>query len=103
MKSKNNLKEETMMIGREGEKFEIKKGSVVQLQNEDSWHGAVGTIEYIIDGVAHFFSPQFQEYGLYKIGIYNCTNVVPYTYESNIGRVIDFQNHTGSIPVVNTY
>lgn len=81
---KNTLKDkmdsEFMIVGKIPHQFKIEKGSIVQLKNDDDWKNYVCVVQYILEGVAYLFSPAKQEYGLYKLGIWNCENVIPYEY-----------------------
>jgi predicted Zn-dependent protease with MMP-like domain len=78
----NKLDSEFMEIGKEPNKFIIKKGSIIQLKNKDEWYNSVCIVEYIMHGVAYLFSLQHQDWGLYKLGIWNCENVIQYNYNN---------------------
>lgn len=83
MSKLKDLPLETMMIGQEGiNKFEIKAGSIVQLKNNDDWFDSVCVCQYILKGIAYLSTPAHQDWGLYKLGIYNCSNVINYTYDN---------------------
>jgi 1,4-dihydroxy-2-naphthoate octaprenyltransferase len=82
MSKLKDLKLETMMVGQEGYKFEIKSGSIIQLKNKDDWFDSVCVCQYILEGIAYLSTPAHQDWGLYKLGIYNCSNVTLYTYDN---------------------
>lgn len=85
MSKLKDLELETMMVGAENNQFEIKTGSIIQIKEHteiSDWYDAVGIVEYVLNGIAYVMSPSRQADGLFQIGIWNCSNIIPYTYDN---------------------